>query len=77
VPKRTEKSVKRTYRFAESLLNRLEEEAAKHRRAVNTQLEIILEEWFAQQDKEKAPQEETQEAAKPEDGQEKSSPRME
>ena len=51
MPKRTEESTKRTYRFANSLLARLEAEAAKHRRAVNTQIEVILEEWFAQQDK--------------------------
>jgi hypothetical protein len=51
MPKREEESLKRTYRFAKSLLTRLEEEAAKNRRAVNTQLEIILEEWFAQEDK--------------------------
>lgn len=51
MPKRDEKAHKRTYRFAESLLAQLEAEAAKHRRAVNTQLEMILEEWFAQQKK--------------------------
>ena len=51
MPKRDEVAVKRTYRFPKSLLARLEAEAAKHRRAVNTQLEIALEEWFAQQDK--------------------------
>lgn len=51
MPKREEEAVKRTYRFPKSLLARLEAEAAKFRRPVNTQLEIALEEWFAQQDK--------------------------
>lgn len=51
MPRREEEAVKRTYRFPKSLLARLEAEAAKFRRPVNTQLEIALEEWFAQQDK--------------------------
>lgn len=51
MPKRDERAVKRTYRFAETLLARLETEAAKHRRAVNTQLEMIIEDWFRQQEK--------------------------
>jgi hypothetical protein len=54
MPKRDESAKKRTYRFADSLLSRLEAEAAKHRRAVNTQLEMILEEWFAQQEQKKS-----------------------
>ena len=51
MPRRDEEAVKRTYRFPKSLLARLEAAAAKARRPVNTQLEIALEEWFAQQDK--------------------------
>lgn len=51
MPKRDEEALKRTYRFPKSLLARLEAEAAKYRRPVNTQLEIVLEEWFAQQDR--------------------------
>lgn len=51
MPKREEEAVKRTYRVPKSLLARLEAEAAKFRRPVNTQLEIALEEWFAQQDR--------------------------
>lgn len=53
MPKREEEALKRTYRFSVSLLKRLEDEAAKNRRAVNTQLEIIIEEWFAQKDKDR------------------------
>lgn len=49
--KRTEEAIKRTYRFPKSLLARLEATAATARRPVNTQLEIALEEWFAQQEK--------------------------
>jgi len=43
--------VKRTYILPSALLKRLEHAAADGRRPVGRQLEVILEEWFAQQDK--------------------------
>lgn len=49
--KREEDAPKRTYRIPKSLLRKMEEEAATNRRPVNTQLEIILEEWFKSKQK--------------------------
>ena len=42
---------KRTYILPNALLKRLERAAADGRRPVGRQLEVILEEWFTQQDK--------------------------
>lgn len=53
MPKRTEDAVKRTYRFGKTLLAQVEKEAARNRRAVNTQIELMLEEWLAKQDRKK------------------------
>lgn len=53
MPKRTEDAVKRTYRFSKTLLKQIEEEAARNRRAVNTQIEMMIEEWFTKQGKKK------------------------